>query len=133
MYVVADKYLTDNDPVTQGFITCIFTNLIPGMDYRLVYDTKFWIRLLGGEFNRCSADKYLGIAFVDFLLPASVKVGYHATQQGEDDKPVDVTQQQKDKVFDMERDGLVVVEKRYTGLRIVGVVVHMYLIFNITF
>lgn len=61
MYVVADKYLTDNDSVTQGFITCIFTNLIPGMDYRLVYDTKFWIRLLGGEFNRCSADKYLGM------------------------------------------------------------------------
>lgn len=61
LYVIADKYLTDNDPVTQGFITCIFTNLIPGMDYRLVFKKEFWIRTLGGEFNRCGNDKYLAM------------------------------------------------------------------------
>ena len=59
LYVVADKYLTDNDKVTQAFVTCLFTNLIPEMDYRLVYTTDFWIRTLGGEFNRTSAEKYL--------------------------------------------------------------------------
>lgn len=61
LYVVADKYLTDNDLVTQSMVTCIFTNLIPGMDYSLVYTTKFWVRSLGGEFNRLSSEKYLAM------------------------------------------------------------------------
>lgn len=61
LYVMADKYLADNDYVTQAFITCVFTNLIPGMDYRLVYTTEFWVRILGGSFNRTGNEKYLAM------------------------------------------------------------------------
>ena len=61
IYIMADKYLTDNDYVTQAFVTCLFTCLIPGMDYRLAYTTEFWVRILGGSFNRTSNEKYLAM------------------------------------------------------------------------
>ena len=61
LYVMADKYLTDNDYVTQAFVTCVFTNLIPGVDYSYVYTTEYWIRILGGSFNRTGVDKYLAM------------------------------------------------------------------------
>ena len=61
LYVIADKYLTDNDHVTQAFITTLFTNLIPGVDCAEVYTTKYWIRLLGGSFNRTGVEKYLAM------------------------------------------------------------------------
>lgn len=59
LYVICDKYLTNNDQCTQAAVTCIYTNLIPGMDYQYAYDKHFWIRTLGGEFNRTATDKYL--------------------------------------------------------------------------
>lgn len=61
LYVMADKYLTDNDYVTQAFVTCVFTNLIPGVDYNYVYTTEYWVRILGGSFNRTGVDKYLAM------------------------------------------------------------------------
>lgn len=61
LYVIADKYLTNNDYVTQAFVTCVFTNLIPGMDYRMAYTTKYWVRILGGSFNRTGIEKYLAM------------------------------------------------------------------------
>ena len=61
LYVMCDKYLTDNDYVTQAFVTSVFTNLIPGMDYNMVYDDKFWVRILGGSFNRTGTEKYLAM------------------------------------------------------------------------
>lgn len=61
LYIMADKYLTDNDYVTQAFVTCIFSNLIPGVDYKLAYTTEFWVRILGGSFNRTGIDKYIAM------------------------------------------------------------------------
>lgn len=61
LYIMADKYLTSNDYVTQAFVTCIFTNLIPGVDYSYVYTIEYWVRILGGSFNRTGVDKYLAM------------------------------------------------------------------------
>lgn len=59
LYIIADKYLLNNDLVTQSFVSCLYTCLIPGMYYNLAYTTEFWIRVLGGLFNRVSNEKFL--------------------------------------------------------------------------
>ena len=59
LYIIADKYLLNNDLVTQSFVSCLYTCLIPGMYYNLAYTTEFWIRILGGLFNRVSNEKFL--------------------------------------------------------------------------
>lgn len=59
LYIMADRYLLMNDLVTQSFVSCLYTCLIPGMYYGLVYTTEFWVRILGGLFNRVSAEKFL--------------------------------------------------------------------------
>ena len=59
LYIMADQFLLTNDLVTQSFVSCLYTCLIPGMYYNLAYTTEFWIRILGGLFNRVSGEKFL--------------------------------------------------------------------------
>ena len=59
LYIIANRYLTDNDLVTQSMVSALYLCLIPGMDYRMAYTAEFWVRLLGGLFNRVSNEKFL--------------------------------------------------------------------------
>ena len=59
LYIIVNKYLCDNDLVTQAMVSTLYICLIPGMDYSLVYTAEFWVRLLGGLFNRVSNEKFL--------------------------------------------------------------------------
>ena len=60
-WVVAPKYLVDNEPVIQSAIACIYQSLIEGMDINLIYDNTFWVRSLGAEFNNTSKENMLSI------------------------------------------------------------------------
>ena len=59
LYIICDKYLTNNDLVTQAFVSCLYISLISGMNFNMAYDEKFWVRMLGAMFNRLSAEKCL--------------------------------------------------------------------------
>lgn len=59
LYIICDKYLTNNDLVTQAFVSCLYISLISGMNFNMTYDEKFWVRMLGAMFNRLSAEKCL--------------------------------------------------------------------------
>lgn len=59
LYVNAPRYLVDNDLVTQSFVCSVYHSLIPGMNYSMVYDDKFWLRSIGGDFNNTTNDKML--------------------------------------------------------------------------
>lgn len=59
LYIICDKYLTNNDLVTQAFVSCLYISLISGMNFNMAYDEKFWVRILGAMFNRLSAEKCL--------------------------------------------------------------------------
>lgn len=59
LYVICDKYLMNNDLVTQAFISCLYISLIPGIDFNMAYSETFWVRILGAMFNRLSAEKCL--------------------------------------------------------------------------
>lgn len=61
LYVIANKYLTTNDNVTQALVTCLYTCLVPGMDYTMAYTPLFWTRILGALFNRASNEKVLSM------------------------------------------------------------------------
>ncbi len=59
LYIMVDRFLLENDLVTQSFVSCLYLCLIPGMYYNLAYTTEFWVRILGGLFNRVSNEKFL--------------------------------------------------------------------------
>ena len=61
IFVSAPRYLVDNDYVVQTFIASVYSSLIPGMPYQMAFDSKFWVRSLGGDFNGTSADKMLNM------------------------------------------------------------------------
>lgn len=61
LYVSAPRYLVDNDLVTQSFICSVYNSIIPGMDYSICYEEKFWLRSIGADFNGTSPEKVLSM------------------------------------------------------------------------
>lgn len=60
-WVIAPKYLVDNESVIQSAIACIYQSIVPGMDINLINDPQFWVRSLGGDFNNTSHENMLNI------------------------------------------------------------------------
>lgn len=59
IWICAPKYLVDNDQVLQSFISCIYTSIVPGMDYNTIFDNHFWTSSLGCQFNSLNHDAIL--------------------------------------------------------------------------
>lgn len=61
MWIIAPKFLVDNEPVIQSAIACIYQSLVPEMSLDFINDPNFWVRSLGGDFNNTSAENMLNI------------------------------------------------------------------------
>ena len=51
IWINAPKYLVDNNQVLQSFLACVYTCLVPGVSYDMIFDNHFWTSSLGCQFN----------------------------------------------------------------------------------
>lgn len=71
IYVIVPKYIFDNDYVMQTFVATIvrnFNKFHKQTNLTSIFDPRYWVMSLGGEFNAFNLDK--GIAVLDSLEDA---------------------------------------------------------------
>lgn len=61
IYINVIQYYFDNNPLIQSFISTLYYGIIPGLEYEEVFNSKYWVRSLGADFNSISQEKLLAI------------------------------------------------------------------------
>jgi len=59
IYINAPRYIVDNDAVVQSFIACLYTSIVPGMNFNTIFTNHFWTSSLGCQFNSLSYEAML--------------------------------------------------------------------------
>ena len=59
IWIIAPRYIVDNDQVVQSFIACLYTSIVPGMNYMDIFSNHFWTSILGCQFNSLNHEAIL--------------------------------------------------------------------------
>lgn len=61
LFVSVPKLLFDQDLITQSFVATVYNSIYEGIPINYFFDTNYWVRSLGSDFNKLNIEKFVEI------------------------------------------------------------------------